>query len=46
LGGIGVLGYELQARTSGKKFSEISGYIEIIEVLKFEKGKWKIQKLK
>ena len=31
---------------SSEKFSEISGHIEIIEVLKFEKGKWKIQKLK
>ena len=31
---------------SSEKFSEISEHIEIIEVLKFEKGKWKIQKLK
>lgn len=31
---------------SSEKFSEISGHIEIIEVLKFEKGKRKIQKLK
>ena len=31
---------------SSEKFSKISGHIEIIEVLKFEKGKWKIQKLK
>ncbi|MFB9121666.1 hypothetical protein ACFFUE_10765 [Bergeyella porcorum] len=31
---------------SNKKFSEISEHIEIIEVLKFEKGKWKKQKLK
>ena len=31
---------------SSEKFSEIAGHIEIIEVLKFEKGKWRIQKLK